>query len=77
MTQMDTLGRWLIVAGIAVAVIGAVLLVASRVPFLGRLPGDFSFHRGGLSFYLPLATSIVLSVILTLVANVVLRVLNR
>lgn len=74
---MDALGKWLIFAGIAIAVVGVAVLVAPRIPLLGRLPGDLSFHRGSFSLYLPLATSILVSVILTVVANIVLRVLHR
>lgn len=74
---MDTLGKWLVVAGVAIAVVGLAVLAASRIPLLGRLPGDLSFHRDGFGLYLPLATSIVVSAILTVVANLVLRALNR
>ena len=57
------MGRLLIFVGLLIAGVG--LLVTLGVP-LGRLPGDFSFRRGNFSFYLPLATSVLASVILTL-----------
>ena len=57
------MGKWLVVVGLVVAGIG--LLVMAGVP-LGRLPGDFVVRRGPVTFYLPLATSIVVSVALTL-----------
>ncbi len=57
------MGRLLIVLGLLIA--GAGLLITVGVP-LGRLPGDFSFKRGNFSFYFPLATSILASIILTL-----------
>ena len=57
------LGRTLILIGLGIAGVG--LLVTLGVPF-GQLPGDFYVKRGSFSFYFPLATSIVLSVILTL-----------
>lgn len=57
------MGALLIVAGLVVAGIG--VLVWAGVP-LGRLPGDFAFRRGNVSVYLPIATSIVLSLVLTL-----------
>jgi len=44
-----------------------VLLVAGRVPWLGRLPGDIYVRRGNWAFYFPLATSLVVSAVLTLV----------
>jgi uncharacterized protein HemY len=57
------MGRLLILVGLLIAGVG--LLVTLGVP-LGRLPGDFSFRRGNFSFYLPLATSLLASVVLTL-----------
>jgi hypothetical protein len=64
---MNDVGRALVVMGLVVALVGVVLLVAGRVPWLGRLPGDLYIQRGNWSFYFPLATSIVLSVLLTVV----------
>jgi hypothetical protein len=59
------MGRLLIVVGLVIAGIG--LLMTLGVPF-GRLPGDFTVRRGNVTFVFPLATSIVLSVLLTLIA---------
>ncbi|HEU5197281.1 MAG TPA: DUF2905 domain-containing protein [Methylomirabilota bacterium] len=64
---MQDVGRMLIVLGIVIALVGLVLMVAGRVPWLGRLPGDIHVERGHWSFYFPLGTSIVLSLLLTLV----------
>jgi hypothetical protein len=58
------LGKFLIIAGLLIAAAGA--LITLGVPF-GRLPGDISYRRGNFTFYFPLATSILLSIILTLV----------
>jgi predicted MFS family arabinose efflux permease len=58
------MGKTLVLIGLAIAGLG--LLVMVGVP-LGRLPGDFYVKRGSFSFYFPLATSIILSIILTLV----------
>ena len=57
------MGRLLVLIGLLIAGVG--LLITFGVP-LGRLPGDFSYRRGNFSFYLPLATSILASIILTL-----------
>jgi hypothetical protein len=57
------MGKFLVVAGLVIAGIG--LVVMAGVP-LGRLPGDFVVRRGNATFYFPLATSIVVSIILTL-----------
>ena len=64
---MSDLGRWLIVVGLILVIVGAVFLLAPKIPWLGRLPGDISYKRGNFSFYFPLGTCIVISIILTLI----------
>jgi hypothetical protein len=64
---MNDVGRALVVMGLVVALVGVVLMVAGRVSWLGRLPGDLYIQRGNWSFYFPLATSVVVSVLLTVV----------
>ena len=61
------LGKVLIGFGVLIAVIGGLLVLAGRVPWIGRLPGDIYIQRGNWSFYFPLATSLVVSVLLTLI----------
>ena len=73
MNDLGGLGRLLIGAGLLLAFVGVVVLLAGRVPFLGRLPGDFVFRRGPVTVYVPLLTSLVLSVVLTLALNIFLR----
>jgi hypothetical protein len=63
-------GKLLVIAGVVIAGIG--LLMMAGVPF-GRLPGDFTFRRGNAAFYFPLATSIIVSIILTLLFAVLRR----
>ncbi len=77
MGGLGDLGRWLVYAGLGLAGLGLVLMLAGRVPWLGRLPGDIRIERGGFSCFAPLATSLLLSLILTIVLNVVIRLLNR
>ena len=71
---MDTsqIGRVLLAAALVAGVAGLLLVGASALG-LGRLPGDFSFGRGNVRVYLPLATGIVVSVVATVVLNVLLR----
>lgn len=57
------MGRLLVVVGLVIVAAGALIMLG--VP-LGRLPGDFSYRRGNVSFYFPLTTSILVSIILTL-----------
>lgn len=63
---MEQLGRLLIVLGLVILVVGLVLTFSSRLFPLGRLPGDIVIQRGNFTFYFPLMTSIVLSIVLTL-----------
>ena len=58
------MGKTLVLVGLVVAGLGLLMMLG--VP-LGRLPGDFQVRRGSFSFYFPLATSIILSIILTLI----------
>ena len=64
------MGKVLVVAGLVIAGIG--FLMMAGIPF-GRLPGDFVIRRGNASFYFPLATSIVVSLILTLLLAILRR----
>jgi len=68
-TMFDSLGRLLILFGVVLAVVGGLLLVVGKVPFLGRLPGDIVIRRENWGFYFPLTTSIVISVVLSLLLS--------
>ena len=62
------LGRSLIIIGIVIAIVGVVISLGVKIPWLGKLPGDIYIQRKGLSFYFPITTSILISVILTVIA---------
>ena len=70
---MEGLGRLLIVLGMVAVIVGLVLLVLPRIPWLGRLPGDIVVQREGFTFYFPLATSIIVSIVLTVLLNLFFR----
>lgn len=65
---MGGLGRSLILVGLVLVVAGLVLSLSPRIPWLGRLPGDFTFRSGGLTVYVPLATCLLLSLLLSLLS---------
>lgn len=73
MADSSSIGRLLLILGLALAAVGLLVMLAGRIPFLGRLPGDISIQRDGWSFHFPLATSIVISLILTVILNLILR----
>jgi hypothetical protein len=59
------MNRWLVAAGVVLVLVGLAWPWLSRVP-LGRLPGDFHIHRDGWDFYFPLASCVLISIVLTL-----------
>jgi hypothetical protein len=69
---MSGIGRTLLVFGAILIVVGGALLLAEKLG-LGRLPGDIVVERKGLRVYAPIATSIIVSLVLTLLANLFLR----
>ena len=73
MEPRSHIGMMLVVTGLVIAAIGIVVMFAGRIPFLGRLPGDFSFQGRGWSVHIPLATGLVLSLILTIILNLFFR----
>ena len=70
---MTGLGKLLILAGLVLVGVGALVLLAGKLPFLGRLPGDIAIERPGFSFYLPLGTCLLVSAVVSLI----LWLLNR
>ena len=84
MTDWGSLGKFFIGLGLCVVLVGLLLLIADRVPGLGHLlgwfgkvPGDISIRRDNFSFWFPLASSLLLSVILSLVFSLVVWIFRR
>ncbi len=73
MEDFTTIGRLLIIFGLVLAGLGLLLLLAGRVPGIGRLPGDIVIQTDNITCFFPLATMIVLSILLTVLLNVVAR----
>jgi len=74
--MLNEMARWLIFVGGAMVVIGLLLLLAGRLPGLGRLPGDIMIQKGNFTFFAPLGTMLLLSIILTILLNLVVRLLR-
>lgn len=64
---MESFGKLLILFGILLVALGFVLTVGAKIPWLGQLPGDIYIRRENFSFYFPLTTCLILSLIITLV----------
>jgi hypothetical protein len=67
------LGRMLVILGAVIVVVGLVMMFADRIPFLGRLPGDIVIRRRNTTFYFPVVTMLVISVLLSLLLNLLSR----
>jgi len=64
---MNILGRILIIFGIVLILVGLILTTGIRIPYVGKLPGDICIKRPNFTFYFPLTTCILLSIILSLI----------
>ncbi len=67
----EGIGKTLLIAGAVLVVLGLLLWLGGRLPFLGRLPGDILVQRGRTTFYFPVVTFLLLSLVLTLVLNLI------
>lgn len=70
---MNEIGRLLLVLGIILVVVGVIFMFADKIPLIGRLPGDILIKRKNFSFYFPIVTCILLSVLLTVIFNLFFR----
>lgn len=61
------MGKLLIILGLIIVVIGIIVYFADRIPFIGKLPGDIVIKKENFTFYFPLATSIILSILISLI----------
>ncbi|MBI5577302.1 MAG: DUF2905 domain-containing protein [Deltaproteobacteria bacterium] len=64
---MNPIAKLLIVAGLILIAVGLFFLISDKIPWLGKLPGDFTIKRDNFTFYFPLATCIIISVIVSLI----------
>lgn len=77
MEGFEGLGRSLIILGVILLVIGLLLVFGVQLPHLGRLPGDIVIKKEGFTFYFPIVTMLVASLLLTLVINIILRLMGK
>ncbi len=67
MGELSSFGKILIYIGIIMIVVGGLFMLGGKIPFMGRLPGDIAIQKKNFSFYFPITTSIVISIILSLI----------
>ena len=70
---MGSIAKLIIITGIVLVAIGLIIFFAGKLPYIGKLPGDIAVKKPGFTFYFPVVTFLVLSLILTIIFNVVLR----
>jgi hypothetical protein len=73
MLNVSALGKLLVIAGIVLTIFGVVFMLGGKLSWFGKLPGDISIHKEGFSFYFPITTSIIISIIL----SVILFLINK
>jgi len=66
-------GKILILVGAFTVFMGLLLVLWQRIPFLGKLPGDIFVHKGNLQFFFPVATCVIISIVLTVIVNLVIH----
>ena len=64
---MADVGKLIIIVGVIIVVVGIMITFSSKIPLIGKLPGDIFISKNGFTFYFPLATSILLSIIISLI----------
>ena len=77
MSGFEGIGRILIIVGIIIVVLGLILAFGGRLPLLGKLPGDILIRKDGFTFYFPVVTLLLLSVVLTLIINSIWRFIGK
>ena len=73
MFSLTDIGKLLIFFGIILILLGLVFTFAGKIPHLGKLPGDIAIHKKGWDIYFPIATSLIISLLLTIILNVFIR----
>lgn len=75
---MTEIGRYLMIIGIVITLVGAALWLGGRyLPWLGHLPGDIRYESDNVRVYFPLATMILISIIGTIILNIIVRLFRR
>jgi hypothetical protein len=73
----SNLGKILVLFAVIIAIVGFSLIALGKLPFFGKLPGDVVIRRGNSTFFFPIVTSIVISIVLTVLINLLLWIFRR
>jgi hypothetical protein len=72
--DISGIGRLLIFSGVVLLIVGLILALGGKIPFLGRLPGDIVLRRDGFTLFIPIVTMLIISVVLTILLNIIFRI---
>jgi hypothetical protein len=75
--NFDDLGKWLVAAGIVLVLLGGLMWLLGRIPFFGNLPGDIRIQTQNVSCFIPIVSMIILSVLATIILNIIIRIVNK
>ncbi len=73
MPEMSGFGKFLVLLGICLILLGIFISILPKIPYIGKLPGDIYIKKDNFTFYFPLATSILISLLLTIILNLLFR----
>ncbi len=71
------LGKWVVLAGLALIFVGGLMWLLGRIPFFGNLPGDIHIQTQNMSCFIPIVSMIIISVIATIILNIIIRIVNK
>ena len=77
MLNFSEMGKWLTIAGLGLVVLGVILWALGKLPFIGNLPGDIRIEQGNFGCVVPLGTLLLLSLLATIILNVLIRLLRK
>jgi hypothetical protein len=77
MPGFETIGKILITIGVIFIALGLLVFLGTKIPLLGKIPGDIFIQKGNFTFFFPLVTCLLISVILTVVINVIFRIIGK
>jgi hypothetical protein len=75
--NFDDLGKWIVLAGIALIFVGGLMWLLGRIPFFGNLPGDIRIQTQNVSGFIPIVSMIIISVVASIILNIIIRIVNK
>ena len=75
--NFDDLGKWIVLAGIVLIFVGSLMWLLGHIPFFGNLPGDIHIQTQNMSCFIPIVSMIIVSVVATIILNIIIRIVNK